>query len=310
MRTIIAIMSVVMMVTLGSAVAEDNLTEETIRFFRKTSDLEQAEIDRCSEILRSSLSTGTIGLTQVRMRVEGCFNDFDGFVTLSPFKPVSNAANQRRVNGPSIRTHVVDTTLVIRLAYFLSDSGDKLKERLASLSAAQIDEIRDVVIDLVSDDGGNILGQRDVLKVFAPSEGARFMDVGPSRCEDLKEYYTAPARGVLADKRYSFLVNEDTASASEWMIAQMKFLWYPDPEQTTVVGVGAGHTFGKTLVQSNDPNLKMRVTCGRWTIPGHPIQGVGIQADRVIPVESYDDDEGRIVQTLRPILQGATEGKK
>jgi len=95
------------------------------------------------------------------------------------------------------------------------------------------------------------------------------------------------------------LVDKDTASATEWLIATSRYGWYP--KQTTVVGTEK--TLGKAIFQCRDSagGLILKVTCGHWKIGGKDIQGVGIEPDRKLDLSSCKSDYACVVDKLGPV---------
>lgn len=266
MRTFRIALVVLFVALVGPAKSEETKAEKIADFFKHNTWLEGTELKRCEGVLTALVRTESPAAVREGMHKAGCFSRFEGTAV---------------VQGQSgLKVALDGSVLFIRIGAFTRDVGNELSKRVAVFDKKQLGSVRDVVIDLVDNDGGNILAARTVMALFTPRPRSRFLEI-IGTCGDLTSYQNGPSVGPLANRRYTILANEKTASASELVLAQLRFGWYP--RTTTVIGVGANRTFGKSIMQYNDYQLNVRVTCGQWIVPHRTVQRVGIPVDREVP---------------------------
>lgn|GEM_PF-6294423 len=256
-------------------------------FYQANIPITGAKFTQCSELFYAMLARDA-EVANSRMREMGCLNMFTGF-----FHGGSDTAEI-----PQTYVRLLGDLFVIRLPQFTQESGEYVDKRLITFSEEEIEQVQNIVIDLRGNPGGELNVARHFLSLLAPKGGMVYLRAPASNCIGVKPYEVTERKGVLADKHYTILVDQYTASVSELTAKTIDDEWYPNA--TTVIAVGADHTVGKSSLGRKWDMYGLVVPCGHWEIPGHPmIVGVGIVPDRVIDIpEEWGWDHDRIVSAL------------
>lgn len=297
MRMLVVILTGAMMLALtGNAAGQD--IGAVVKDFQLVAALESTRLDWCAKMLETTLAE-TTNVTQSRgqqaedvtrvMRHQGCFdpyssvkeNESDSTVTGSDAGPIADFL-------PSVRE--VGSDLVVIVQTFSKDyvgltAGEVLQERVNALPVGWRIGIKRIVLDLRGNLGGEIRNLMRTLEVFAPRAGMDFMQVRfpPGAVNPYisrVNHGTTKRPGSLANIPLTIIVNGNTASAAEWLVATLRYDWYA--KQTTVVGMES--TYGKGVVQCKNTvgGFELVVTCAHWKVAGIDIHGTGIEPDRKI----------------------------
>lgn len=140
--------------------------------------------------------------------------------------------------------------------------------------------LRALVLDLRGNPGGLLDQAVRVAGLFLPEKTLIATTRGRVPAEDDREFRTAAA-GPHRDLRLAVLVNEESASAAEFVAAALR-----DAGRARLVG---GHTFGKASVQSffsipERPGDAVKITTAHYYTPkGELIHGRGLEPDLAVP---------------------------
>jgi hypothetical protein len=243
--------------------------ESAVKLFQKLANLPPDQKDRCGEILRSRLSAS--------MKTTGSI-DNDSIVAVGKKmydddKCLDKYSSLGREEKWWVQ--ISGSYLFLNIKYF-DRAFTELSDGFRMLPDDWRSSVNTVVIDLRGNRGGDINDLRDILDYyFAPRKGVIYMEV---EATDYPPYQVTTRKGILAGIPIIILTDPDTASAAEWMIAVLRFYWFPD---TTLI-VGPKGTFGKAIIQCGRAagHFFMQLTCGEWMIADQKVNGVGIEPDR------------------------------
>lgn len=185
------------------------------------------------------------------------------------------------VRVPTVQSASVATNGVgyVCITQFGETTSAELVVALSRLRR-EADPLRALVLDLRDNPGGLLDQAVRVAGLFLPERTLVATTRGRVPKEDDREYRTA-AGGPFRDLRLAVLVNENSASASEFVAAALR-----DAGRAKLVGA---HTFGKASVQSyfsvpERPGDTVKLTTAHYYTPkGELIHGKGLEPD--VPVE-------------------------
>lgn len=171
-------------------------------------------------------------------------------------------------------TMLDETTLYLKLTNFSTYTRKFMEDNLNKLKSRS-----NIIIDLRDDPGGDIDVMTDISSLFLPDKTL----IATDRLRFLNIVYKSKKSKPLNYNKIIILQNENTASASENMIAALR----DNLDNVTLIG---GKTFGKGIGQFTLPlkgGYAVKATVLEWYTPkGVNIQGKGIDPD--IPYEGDD----------------------
>lgn len=237
------------------------------------------EISKVSDMLR-----GTPG-TKIKVRVKRIGHN----------EPLTFEFERQTVQMPTISHSalIAPGTGYIRIEDFIDRTAFDFSEALSKLVAES--NITRLIIDL-RDNGGGLVDQAiRIGELFVP-RGTKLLEMKGKHDKDCRSYATA--RTPLYPKmRLIFLVNENTASASEILAGSLQ-----DLDRAVIVGE---QSFGKGLVQQihdlpYDNNLKL--TVAKYYLPS----GRCIQRTDTSLIQTFRTRHGRTVESGSGITPDTT----
>jgi len=298
----------------GNAAGRD--IEAVVKDFQLVAALESTRLDSCAKVLETTLAeTTNVTLSREQqaenvtrvMRGQGCFDPYSSVKEKEP-DTTATGSDGGSIGDffPSVKE--VGSDLVVVVPTFIRDyvglmAGEVLLERVKALPAGWRIGVKRIILDLRGNRGGEIRNLMRTLEVFAPRAGMDFMQVryppgavNPYIRRVNHETTTRP--GPLANIPLTIIVNGSTASAAEWLVATLRYDWYPG--QTTVVGMES--TYGKGVVQCKNTvgGFELVVTCAHWKVAGIDIHGTGIEPDRKIDFTECGFNYACISDKLNP----------
>ncbi len=193
-------------------------------------------------------------------------------------KEISFEMTREEINNVSVYVEYDNSTAIITLIRFDSDTGVKVQKIASEFKNKGINKI---ILDLRGNGGGYVSAAQDLLALWLDGEkmytqkSLHFGNVTTS---------TVSGKAILKDIKTIVLVNGSTASASEIAAGALQ-----DYGKATIVGE---KTYGKGVVQSLfnlSDGATLKITTADWYTPeDRSINGEGITPD--IEVErSYED---------------------
>ncbi|HEY4524781.1 MAG TPA: S41 family peptidase [Candidatus Paceibacterota bacterium] len=263
------------------AFCEPSMRERLVEQYRSIAYLSTQELERCSQVLSESLSqngaddslsTGAVILANEAMKKSRCLDKW------------STLVDDRGPDTDATRVYaeVVEDRLFIRFNRFV-DAERLIHSAIRQIDSTHLAKVKRIALDLRGNVGGSVDDLAGVLdRFFASRAGIEYLRI---RATDYPDKHVTSQRGDFADLPVDILADEMTASAAEWMIAELHG-WYP--ERTRVLG---RQTNGKAVIQCRRPGvLTIKVTCGRWDTDERPVQGIGIVPDAKLDFTRCGDD--------------------
>ena len=167
-----------------------------------------------------------------------------------------------------------NSTLYLKLTNFSTYTRKFMEDNLKTLKSRP-----DIIIDLRDDPGGDIDVMVDISSLFLPKKTI----IATDRLRLLNYIYKSKKSKPLDYRKIMILQNENTASASENMIAALR----DNLNNVTLIG---GKTFGKGIGQFTLPlkgGYAVKATILEWYTP----KGVNIQGNGIDPDIPYDGDD-------------------
>lgn len=278
MRSIIACWLVGIVMLASSASAAEMQLSEVVQLYEKVGRMPH---ERCDPIVKATLEAnadkGVLGKAALikaskALEKQHCLDQWSSFAP----EPTS----QKPI---TIRARWESEFLYIQITEFRGATvtlTEVLKE------VASIDTIHQIVLDLRDNPGGSVDDLADMLNMyFSPRAGLEYMQVDAT---DYPKVHVTNRRGLFSGTEITILVNGETISAAEWMVAQLK-MWYP-----VSVRVLGEQTRGKAVIQCIRPTKSnsavIRVTCGEWRMGDQKVQGIGIKPDEPFTLAKCDGD--------------------
>lgn len=172
----------------------------------------------------------------------------------------------------------------VRVSSFQSDTGESLKEALASLKKENASNIKGLVLDLRNNPGGVLNAAVDVSDAFLKSGLIVYTE---GRIENSEMRFNAAPDDLINGAPMVVLINAGSASASEIVAGALQ-----DQKRAVIMGE---KSFGKGSVQTILPTSNgsaVKLTTARYYTPsGRSIQAEGIEPDIVlanVKLESLD----------------------
>ena len=208
---------------------------------------------------------------------------------------------------PTVQSaHVVSNGVgYVCVTQFGESTTAELAVALARLRR-EADPLRGLVLDLRENPGGLLEQAIRVAGLFLPEKTLIATTRGRVPKEDDREFRTAAA-GPYRDVPLAVLVNEGSASASEFVSAALR-----DAGRAKLVGA---HTFGKASVQSffsvpERPGHAVKLTTAHYYTPkGELIHGKGLEPDVSVPqtgAEFWQATLKRVAETHPELAQTNT----
>ncbi|MFD3155975.1 S41 family peptidase [Haloimpatiens sp. FM7330] len=177
---------------------------------------------------------------------------------------------REEVKLPTVMSTVLDKNIgYIRINTFGENASEEFKKNLFALK----DKVDYYVIDLINNPGGYINEAVDIAGYFIGEKPV----VKVMNKKGESNIYKAPKKEYVIDKPVVFLVNKDTASASEILSAAIK-----DNKKATIIGQ---NTYGKGVAQNlfelSDGSV-LKLTTQKFVSPlGKEINKIGVKPDIV-----------------------------
>lgn len=189
------------------------------------------------------------------------------------------SVKRREISIPTVTAKMLnDHTAYIDIASFGEDTGDLFTQKLKELRMKNPDNY---IIDLRNNGGGYMLTAMDIAGNFIGENPAITIEDKDGQ----KTRYLAEDKGSTIDKPIIFLINENTASASEILSAAVK-----DYKKAFFVGTT---TYGKGVAQQMFPlsdGSILKLTVEKFYSPnGNVIQKVGVSPDFQVNEENNVD---------------------
>jgi len=170
---------------------------------------------------------------------------------------------------------------VIRIKSFSGTTAERVKEALVDLKSKGAESF---VLDVRGNPGGLLPGGVDTAAIFLEANKPVVFVVDKKGVKDDQLTYQD---GSVLDEPLAIVVNGNTASAAEVMVAALK-----ENQRATIVGE---QTFGKGIIQTirqlGYENGGVAVTVARYETPLHNnINKQGISVD--VSVDCKDEDAG------------------
>lgn len=298
----------------GASQAPGSSVEDVVGLFEKLY-YGSRSASECSGFLRQKLGERSkdgvvrdadLLYADAEMREIGCL---DVYSTLRVVSTTPLLASGQAADSSVAQAEVHDSRLFIRIAAFTA-SHSAISRAVAGLHPGALESVRSVVVDLRGNPGGGLDDLRRVLDgYFAPNADVAFMHIHAAEWYGETKAFKSTMHGIFADMPTILLTDKATASAAEWLIATLRFEWYP--HKTVVLGE---KTYGKGIVQCTRPfnyatHASMKITCGEWSVR-YPadvhmgpvkVQGRGIQPDRGITFPGCKRDYACIARELRAL---------
>ena len=185
---------------------------------------------------------------------------------------------REEINNVSAYIEYKDTTAIVHITRFDTDTGDLVRDFAKEFSSKKIDK---VILDLRDNGGGYVSAAKDLLSLWIDSE-AVFVQKSAKLPDETT--YAAHGQAVLSDMKTVVLVNGSTASASEIVAGALQ-----DYKKATILGE---KTYGKGVVQvlvNLSGGSILKVTSAHWYTPkGNSINNTGITPDQEV-TRTYED---------------------
>lgn len=189
------------------------------------------------------------------------------------------AVIRKEISIPTVTGKMLnDRTAYIDITSFGEDTADLFTQKLKELRMKNPDNY---IVDLRNNGGGYLLTAIDIAGNFIGENPAITIEDRDGE----KTRYLAEDKGSTIDKPIIFLINENTASASEILSAAVK-----DYEKAFFIGTT---TYGKGVAQQmfslSDGSI-LKLTVEKFYSPnGNVIQKVGVSPDFEVIEENYVD---------------------
>ncbi len=275
---IVLLLAVCLHVLSGAGYARAFDTEQLLRAYERTVYLPAHKRAQCVRVLRNALAVYPWAFfdwmkeVDSRMREMGCL---DAASTLH-VRP----KRAKPEGDPHVES--VGDFLYIRIPHFYGNVHQSLRLQYHTESVLAKNRPSVVVVD-VRDNPGGVKGLLAAIveDFFVPAVGITYMQA--SGADDAtRKGYTSKRVGVLAGLTYVLVADEKSASAAEWLVALIRFDFYP--KQSAILG---RQTYGKGIIQCALPHASSAhggfytvITCGEWTAGGEKVQGSGLTPDR------------------------------
>lgn len=189
------------------------------------------------------------------------------------------SVRRKQISIPTVTGKMLnDHTAYIDITSFGEDTGDLFTQKLKELRMKNPDNY---IIDLRNNGGGYMLTAMDIAGNFIGENPAITIEDKDGQ----KTRYLAENKGSTIDKPIIFLINENTASASEILSAAVK-----DYKKAFFVGTT---TYGKGVAQQMFPlsdGSILKLTVEKFYSPnGNVIQKVGVSPDFQVNEENNVD---------------------
>jgi carboxyl-terminal processing protease len=226
----------------------------------------------------------------VAARLRGPIESKVGIVMERDGKVLDFILTRRPITITSVRSYMSKTGSgkvgVIRIKSFSGTTAERVKEALVDLKGKGAESF---VLDVRGNPGGLLPGGVDTAAIFLEANKPVVFVVDKKGVKDDQLTYQD---GSVLEEPLAIVVNGNTASAAEVMVAALK-----ENQRATIVGE---QTFGKGIIQTirqlGYENGGVAVTVARYETPLHNnINKQGISVD--VPVDCKDEDAGVCVPT-------------
>lgn len=179
----------------------------------------------------------------------------------------------------SVTSKVIDNIAYIQIETFSATTKEQVESKIKELD----EDIKSIIIDLRDNSGGYLSAAYETSCLFT----GKGKVVYQLKDKDGKiEKKTCNSKPIREFENITFLVNNNTASASEILAACLK-----ENNGATLVGVT---TFGKGTVQETEQlksGAMVKYTSSYWLTPnGNSINGTGLEPDTIMP-PNYETQE-------------------
>lgn len=186
---------------------------------------------------------------------------------------------RKLVTIDSVTSKVIDNIAYIQIETFSATTKEQVENKIKELD----EDIKSIIIDLRDNSGGYLSAAYETSCLFT----GKGKVVYQLKDKDGKiEKRTCNSKPIREFENITFLVNNNTASASEILAACLK-----ENNGAKLVGVT---TFGKGTVQETEQlksGAMVKYTSSYWLTPnGNSINGKGLEPDTVMP-PNYESKE-------------------
>ncbi len=199
--------------------------------------------------------------------------------------PLEITIERAIIQVTSIRSEMLEPGFgMVRISSFQENTGQDLKDEIASLEEAYGGPLNGLVLDLRNNPGGLLNASVDVADVFLANELVVYTE---SRLPQSAHRYHAREETSAPDIPLVVLVNAGSASASEIVAGALQ-----DHGRAVILGT---QSFGKGSVQTVLPmenRSALKLTTARYFTPaGQNIQAEGITPDLLVRQGQFTIDD-------------------
>ena len=193
----------------------------------------------------------------------------------------------KKIIVPAISSEILESSIgYLKITTFSNTLGEQVSNALKELESQSINSL---IIDLRNNTGGYLSAAKDVASKFL-EKGKIIYSLEEK--EDTKNY--KDTTDEKRDYKIVLLYNENSASASEVLIAALK-----DHDKATTVGMVS---YGKGKVQQThtlEDGSMIKYTSARWLTPnGICVDGVGITPDYLIIDDMATNNDEQLLKAI------------